>query len=373
MGPDPPLLTSDQGPLNRLKLARIRDIDVLESGAYWPQLQPYFRKPDFRRLRYEIANRNPRPETFGEVLATRGASGLNGLDVAHIADRFATVLTITEAGLPDYCITAVRRGALELRAAASVGPIDVGEATGTIYRGRAGTQLRAADDHERLAIWIRASCLNATLTALLGEPGKDELEFAPAFEWSSGPGQAIKRLVWLLTEELANPHSFALNSIARQSFTDLLLYSLLEALPHSYTDRLARARTASPVPRTVRRAENFIHAHAGQPVALHEVAQAAGCSVRALQLSFRRFRDTTPVAAMRQARLEAAKQALVRGGTEATVGEIARRYGFTNPGRFASLYRESFGTFPAEALPRRTAPLRPRPTSRISNARATEG
>ena len=355
MGTQAPPLTCTDGLLDRLKLARIRDVDVLESGAYWPQLQPYFRKPDFRRLRYEIASRSPRPETPGEVLATRGASGLNGLDVAYIADRFATVLTITEAGLPDYCITAVRRGALELRGAGSAGPVDVGEATGAIYRGRPGTQLRAADDHERQAVWIPAAYLEQTLAALLGEPGKDELEFAPAFEWRSGPGQAIKRLLWLLTEELANPHSFALNSIARQSFTDLLLYSLVEALPHTYTDRLARVGTGSPVPRTVRRAEDFIHARAGQPVALHEVAQAAGCSVRALQLSFRRFRETTPAAAMRQARLEAAKQALARCETEATVGEVAQRFGFTNPGRFASLYKAAFGIFPAQALRCRAA------------------
>ena len=355
MGTEAPPLICQDGPPDRLKLARIRDLDVLESGAYWPQLQPYFRKPDFRRLRYQFAGRSPRPETPGEVLATRGASGLNGLDVAYIADRFATVLTITEAGLPDYCITAVRRGSLELRGAGPVAPVDVGEATGTIYRGRPGTQLRAADDHERLAVWIRASSLDQTLAALLGEPGKGDLEFAPAFEWDSGPGQAIKRLLWLLTEELADPHSFALNSIARQSYTDLLLYSLLQTLPHTYTDRVARAGAGSPVPRTVRRAEDFMYARAGQPVALHEVAQAAGCSVRALQLGFRRFRDTTPAVAMRRARLEAAQKALARGETEVTVGEVARRYGFTNPGRFASLYKATFGTFPAEALRRRAA------------------
>ena len=351
----PPLTCNDDGLLDRLKLARIHDLNVLESGAYWPQLQPYFRKPDFRRLRYQFADRSPRPETSGEVLAMRGASGFAGLDVAYVADRFATVLTITEAGLPDYCITAVRRGSLELQDGGCAAPFDVGEATGTIYRGRPGTQLRAGNDHERLAVWIRASSVEQTLTALLGEPGKDELEFAPAFEWRSGPGQAIKRLLWLLTEELADPHSFALNSIARQSFMDLLLYSLLQALPHSYTDRLTRAGAGSPVPRTVRRAEDFICAHAGEPLALHDVAQAAGCSVRALQLSFRRFRDTTPAAAMRRARLEAAQQALVCGETEVTVGEVARRYGFTNPGRFASLYRATFGTFPAEALRRRAA------------------
>lgn len=352
-------LTCDDGLLDRLKLAHLRDLDVLESGAYWPRLQPYFRKPQFRRLRYQFAGRSPRPETPGEVLATRGASGLDGLDVAYIADRFATVLTITEAGLPDYCLTAVRRGALEFQSAGFAEPVGIGEATGVIYRGRPGTQLRAGGDHERLAVWMPASCLEQRLAALLGEPSKGDLEFVPGFEWESGPGQAVRRLLWLLTEELASPHSFALSGIARQSFTDLLLYSLLQSLPHSYTDRLARA-AGSPAPRSVHRAEDFICSRAGQPVALHEVAAAAGCSVRALQLGFRRFRDKTPAAAMRQARLEAAQQALARGEAgETTVGEVAQRYGFTNPGRFASLYKAAFGTSPAEALRRRPASQAP--------------
>jgi AraC-like DNA-binding protein len=103
----------------------------------------------------------------------------------------------------------------------------------------------------------------------------------------------------------------------------------------------------------VHRAEAFIRSRAGQPLALHEVAQAAGCSVRALQLGFRRFRDTTPAAAIRQARLEAAQQALLRGEIEGTVGDVAQRYGFTNPGRFTGLYKAAFGTSPTEAMRRR--------------------
>jgi AraC-like DNA-binding protein len=346
-------------PLDRLKLARIRSLDVLESGSYLPQLRPYFRDPGFRQLREQFAGKSPRPETPGQMLATRGASGLDGLDVAYVADRFATVLTITEAGLPDYCIMSVSRGSLELRGVGPAGgpPLHLDAAAGAIYRGRPGTQLRAADDNERLAIWIRAPCLELRLAALLGEPpGKGDLEFAPRSDWESGPGRAIKRLLSLLTEELAAPRSFALSGVARQSFVDLLLYSLLQALPHNYTDRLARAASGAPVPRAVRRAEDLIRSRAGQPLALHEIAAAAGCSVRALQHGFRRFRDTTPAAAMRRARLEAARQALVRGEADgATVGEVARRYGFTNASRFTRLYAAAFGTSPAEALRRRSS------------------
>ena len=115
--------------------------------------------------------------------------------------------------------------------------------------------------------------------------------------------------------------------------------------------RLARPAN-SPVPRSIRRAEEFIRSRAGQPIALHEVAEAAGCSVRSLQLGFRQFRDTTPAAAIRQVRLEAARQILALGESAQTVTDVAYQYGFTNPGRFSGLYKEMFGVSPADDLRR---------------------
>ena len=39
-------------------------------------------------------------------MATRGGSGLGDLEVGYIADRYLMVVSINEAGLPDYCVTA---------------------------------------------------------------------------------------------------------------------------------------------------------------------------------------------------------------------------------------------------------------------------
>jgi transcriptional regulator GlxA family with amidase domain len=124
---------------------------------------------------------------------------------------------------------------------------------------------------------------------------------------------------------------------------------MLQVLPHNHSEQLTRA-VSSPVPGTVRRGEDYVRSHAAQPIALHEVANAAGCSVRALQLAFRQFRDTTPTAAIVRARLEAVREGLRRREISGTVTEIALRYGFTNPGRFTRLYRTAFGASPLEEL-----------------------
>jgi transcriptional regulator GlxA family with amidase domain len=96
----------------------------------------------------------------------------------------------------------------------------------------------------------------------------------------------------------------------------------------------------------VRRAEELFRRKAKRPLTLAEAAACAGCSVRALQLAFRSCRGMTPMAALRRIRLEAARAALADGPT--SIGAIAAAYRFTNPGRFARLFKEVFGQSPSE-------------------------
>jgi len=85
---------------------------------------------------------------------------------------------------------------------------------------------------------------------------------------------------------------------------------------------------------------------------MEQVAAAAGCSVRTLNAVFRHFRDTTPLAALHTIRLEQVRAELNHNVTGATIGEVARRFGFTNSGRFAAAYRRRFGESPAETARR---------------------
>lgn len=340
--------------LDNFRLARLHDLDELESGVYWPRLQPYFVKPYFRRLTYRLMGRRPTDHKPGEILSTRGASGLGELDIAYVADRCSTAMKITETGLPDYCLTLVSRGSLACLGTSTPGSFEAHETVGLIYRGLPGMTLSASPDHERLAIWIPAASLHRRLAGLLGGAVMEDIVFDPIVNFSAASGERIKRLVRLLIEEFGDVHPFAGNDITCKSFTDLLLYSMLQVLPHNHSERLARAVSAA-VPGIVRRAEDYIRLHAAEPIALHEIAEAAGCSVRSLQLGFRQFRDITPTAAITQARLEAVRRALNGHEVAGTVTDIAFQYGFTNPGRFSKLYKTAFGVSPADELRRLAA------------------
>jgi AraC-like DNA-binding protein len=355
-----------------IRLTHFRNLTELESGVYWPQLQPYFIKPQFRHLVYRLTGGSLNGQKQAQVLSTRGASGIGDLDVAYVKDRFSTVMSIGDPGLPDYCLTSVSEGALTYLGPDSKAIGHSSKTTGLIYRGLPGTRLSATDDHERMAIWIPARALENRLAGLLGEPGKDDIVFDPLIDWEHDPGRGIRRLIWLLSQELASPHSFVRNNTGCKSFTDLLLYTLLQSHPNNYSMQLARP-AAAPVPRIIRRAEEFIRNHAGQPMALHDVAEAAGCSVRSLQLGFQQFRGIPPSSSIRQARLEAARQTLALGEGSQTVTEVALQFGFTNPGRFSTLYKQAFGVSPAEDLRRRPIAFQNRSRSRARSLRPNRG
>lgn len=351
-GTDPnyPALACGEEP-EGFRLARIRDLQDLEGGVYWPRLQPHFLKPHYKLLRYKIQEGTGGDRT-SKLFSVRGASGVGELDVAYIADRLAATLTVTGSGIPDYCLTAVSRGALEFGGSPGARTtLGIGSSVGLIYRGEPGTTLSAAGEHERLAVWIPATSLHQRLAALLGGPVTKDLAFEPVFDWGAVPAQSLRRLMGLMVEELGTPTPFTGSELASRSFTDLMLYTLLRAVPHNHSDHLARACSPA-IPGIIRRAEAYIRAHVEDPIALHEVAEAAGCSVRSLQLGFRRFRETTPLAAIRLARLEAVRDALRSGDNAGTVTDLALRFGFTNPSRFAHDYKAAFGEAPRDAMRR---------------------
>jgi transcriptional regulator GlxA family with amidase domain len=107
-------------------------------------------------------------------------------------------------------------------------------------------------------------------------------------------------------------------------------------LSHNRSALLRRENSAA-APGNIRRAEEFIRSNADEMMTLERIARAAGSSVRALQLGFRRFRNTTPMSALRQSRLERARNEIVRSDGSLSFLAVAMRHGFGNAGRLRYL------------------------------------
>jgi transcriptional regulator GlxA family with amidase domain len=129
--------------------------------------------------------------------------------------------------------------------------------------------------------------------------------------------------------------------------SEAALRLIFENFSHRLSNRLDR-RLYDAMPRHVRAAIDFIHANLHQALTVIDIAEAAGVSVRSLQAGFQRFRDTTPVAYLRDIRLEAVHTELSLLENRLPVSEVALKWGFTQMGRFAAQHRAVYGCHPSE-------------------------
>src|SRR6516164_8520159 len=164
-------------------------------------------------------------------------------------------------------------------------PVIGNATTGVIYGVEPRTRAIGSDLHGRLLLRLPARLLRRKLEALLDGQQVEAIEFEPTFDQTRGAGATIRRMADFLFAELEHSDTLLTNEIAARSFEDNLVLSVLLALPHNYTDRLVRQK-ATAAPGNVKRAEAFMQANAGTPLTIAEIAEAAGCGVRELQIAF---------------------------------------------------------------------------------------
>ncbi|HTS22750.1 MAG TPA: helix-turn-helix domain-containing protein [Casimicrobiaceae bacterium] len=92
-------------------------------------------------------------------------------------------------------------------------------------------------------------------------------------------------------------------------------------------------------------ADRFIQEHIGETLLVGRLAEHCGVSQRTLEKAFADLRGITPVAHMRNLRLDHARRALDEGGT--SVADAATRFGFRSSTTFALEYRKRFGSSPS--------------------------
>ena len=142
-----------------------------------------------------------------------------------------------------------------------------------------------------------------------------------------------------------------------------LIYALVGCL--SGADRQHLAPTLYRTD-TMRQFEDAVAAHPERPPALQELCETIGVPERTLRLCCTDFLGMAPTRYFRLRRLGMARAAL-RGADPATVSvsDIAARYGFLQPGKFATQYRAVFGEAPSTTL-------RHGPTAKHGSTRAEQ-
>jgi AraC-like DNA-binding protein len=181
-------------------------------------------------------------------------------------------------------------------------------------------------------------------------PGKP-IVFDPSVDLENGVGAQARRLLESFVDTIEQDSTVLENPVLRAGFNEMLLNILL-ALPNNYSDELMGNHQRSVAPALVYKMEEFIEAHATEPVTVSDLVAQCECSRAALFNAFRRFRGYTPMQFLAECRLRSAREALQSSSPADTVAAIAYACGFSHPGRFSVAYRRRFGESPSATLHR---------------------
>lgn len=176
-------------------------------------------------------------------------------------------------------------------------------------------------------------------------PDYSPLPAAAALQWL--------RVLDFVAADLLSGSGGVPSEVLVETSGQLLAATALGQFPNTASGATLAARPEM-MSETTRRAMAFIEAHPERDLGVTDIAQAAFVTPRAVQLAFRKELGTTPMSYLRRVRLQLARAELraARASGSATVTEVAARWGFTNPSRFASYYRDEFGELPSQTLRR---------------------
>ncbi len=209
---------------------------------------------------------------------------------------------------------------------------------------------RWSADGRQLIIRLDRALLEDHLARLIGHRPERAVEFTMRPVSGAGVGASVARFAEFIWRDVQQAGAIGTPAVQRAA-AEALCAVALTTLDHSYRDALDRP-AEPPVPRFIRRAEEYMRAQAGNDITPADIAEAAGVSLRSLHRGFRSFRQTTPAAHLKTLRLDAAHE-MLRRGNAASVTEVATACGLTHLGKFARDYRRRFGERPSDTLRRR--------------------
>ncbi|GAB6051475.1 AraC family transcriptional regulator [Magnetospira thiophila] len=186
------------------------------------------------------------------------------------------------------------------------------------------------------------------------EMGDRDIAFEPTLDLSTSNGRHVRNTVHYIADALDGPLLGSDNAIVFNGLRDLLLTNVLSCVPNDCFDQMKSTKPSDPiVPYYVKRARDYIHAHAASVITLETLAAHAGCGYRTLQIAFNDLYGMSPMAYVRHVRLSFAHEDLLSAVDGVSVRDVALRWGFIHLGWFSKKYLEQFGVLPSQTLRQR--------------------
>ncbi|MGZ0714390.1 AraC family transcriptional regulator [Pseudomonas palleroniana] len=203
----------------------------------------------------------------------------------------------------------------------------------------------------QLALRIERSEVEYHCAQHLGHVIDRPLEFHPELDLTIPGRNYFLQLITLLADAITLDEHPLHHSLVLKQFESALINALIYGQPNNLRAQLeCTSKPKALLPYFVKKTEEYMRAHAHEPLSIEQLAEHAGVSVRTLFAGFRDFCDTTPMAYLRNLRLEQVHLELSSQSREASVTDIAFKWGFAHLGRFAQEYKKRFGETPSTTL-----------------------
>jgi AraC-like DNA-binding protein len=291
----------------------------------------------------------PEHRTTAEFFALHNSAVLGGFSVNYVA--YGGSVSIDPGCLERFFLLQIPvHGSARIQTAAR----DIATAPGasaSLLSPTIPTRMTWQHNCAQIILLVERRLLEQRAAALSGRPA-GAVEFEPVVDLSSAGGRALQSQILEFVDlaERLGPQR-PISPITAANLRETLLSGLLHGQRHSASDAIDRfGGRAEALPPSLRRAREFLHAHADEPLDLAQLAETAGTGIRALQLGFRRHFGTSISEMLRDIRLAHLNVRLATASPDESITDIAFELGFTHLSRMASAYRAKFGETPSATL-----------------------
>lgn len=235
---------------------------------------------------------------------------------------------------------------------------DAGSAAGDKEKGVVLSAGQTVRNHHsagngNLALIVKDEVLRDYVSLWTGNGKTLPLQFNLGFNPDNPRVASFLTFVDQFMKELNRPGGVLEAPAAIASFEQALLTSMLFGLENSYSNRLESVES-TPDQRVVHEIEEYVAHHFAGPIDMATLCKLVNMSGASIHRAFRKYRGTTPMQFLQQARMQGAHKRLLSGYPSDTVTKIAIECGFSHMGRFAASYFRRYGEKPSQTLRRAT-------------------
>ena len=181
--------------------------------------------------------------------------------------------------------------------------VEATQRVGSVLNPTRETQMIWHQGCEKLLLQIDAQTLHRTAEGILGQPIPHPIVFDPELRLQTPALQSWERKFRTAVAVAEQKGAFGGSQHRHQAlFEEELITAFLMAQPSTVHHIMTQAQPNVSSPQ-INRARTYILEHLTDPITVAQIAAAAGCSIRSLQLGFQQNYDCTPIGYLQRQRL----------------------------------------------------------------------